>query len=330
MPANLTPQYQKAEDEYRRAQSADERLRCLEQMLQLIPKHKGTEKLQADIKSRIRETRDDVEQEKKASAKKGPSYRFPRQGAGRVILLGAPNSGKSRILESLTKAHPNVADFPFATHEPLPGMMDWEDTTVQLIDTPPISDSHFEAYMTNLVRVADAAVLTFDGRSDDAIEETMTVIQKLEARKTRLSDRTGFDEEDFSILHVRTLMVVTHGGDTDAETRLEFYREAGGRQFETLIVDLDEIDDVESLRNAVYDSLGVVRAYTKRPGKPGEFVDPFSLPAGGTVEDLACLVHREMAEKLKFARIWGSSAHEGQSVGKDHQLADRDMVELHW
>ena len=89
MPANLTPQYSKAEEAYR-GETAQERVECLEQMLQLIPKHKGTEKLQADLKTRLKEAREEVQVEKQAP-KAAKSYRIPRQGAGTVMVIGAPN-----------------------------------------------------------------------------------------------------------------------------------------------------------------------------------------------------------------------------------------------
>ena len=328
MPANLTPQYQKAEEAYRRAQSAQEQVDCLEEMLKLIPKHKGTEKLQADLKSRLKDAKAELQTEKKAP-KRGPSYRFPRQGAGQVVLLGGPNAGKSRILKELTNAEPVVAEYPFATHEPLPGMMPWEDVKVQLIDTPPVTSSHMEPYMTNIVRGADAVLLVMDGSADDAPDETAAVIEQFESRKTLLSNRTGFDEDDFSIVHVQTLFVITRGQDPDCDTRLELFREQMPRPFPTLRVDLDQPADREELRNAIYRLLDVIRVYTKAPGKPPDDGDPFTIPRGGTVEDLATKVHRELAETFKFARVWGESAHDGQTVGREHVLADRDLVELH-
>src|SRR5688572_2380924 len=121
MPANLTPQYAKAEEEYKQAKTPEERLACLKTMYSLMPKHKGTEKLQAELKAKMKELKEEAEQQKK-SGKKGVSYKIPKQGAGQVILLGGPNVGKSRLLSRLTKATPEVAAYPFTTREPQPGM----------------------------------------------------------------------------------------------------------------------------------------------------------------------------------------------------------------
>lgn len=329
MPANLTPMYHKAEEAYRRAQSAEERVACLEEMLRLIPKHKGTDHLQADLKTRLKETRAEVQTEK-AAGKSARSFRIPRQGAGTVILLGSPNAGKSRVLAELTNAEPEVADYPFTTREPLPGMMSWEDVNVQLIDTPPVTESHMESYLTGYVRSADLILLCFDGSSDDAPEQTADVLTQLESRKTHLSTWSGFDEEDMSIVHVKSLLIVSRSDDPEADERLAFFREMRP-EFDLNVypVELNQPDSVEELRHRVYESLGVIRAYTKKPGKPAELVDPFPLPEGSTVEDLALKVHRDLADSLKHAKIWGMSAQDGQTVGRDHVLHDCDVVELH-
>ncbi|MFN0195435.1 MAG: TGS domain-containing protein [Planctomycetaceae bacterium] len=329
MPANLTPQYQKAEVEYRRAQTAEERAQCLELMLKLIPKHKGTEKLQADLKSRLKESKLDVQTEKSSAKKAGKSYRIPRQGAGQYVILGAPNAGKSRLLKELTNAQPVVAPFPFSTHEPMPGMMPWEDVKVQLIDTPPVTDVHLEPYLIGMVRSSDGVLLCFDASDDDAPAATAAVVQQFASRKTILGTHTGFDEEDFSIVHVHTLLVMTHGNDADALLRLEMFKEQVPTPFEIQPVEFDDPASVASLRDRIYRMVDVIRVYTKKPGKPAEMDSPFTIPREGTIEDLAYQVHRELADSLKFARVWGTSAHDGQSVGRDHKLCDKDVVELH-
>ena len=239
MAANLTHAYRKAEEDYRRAQTPAEQVACLENMLTVIPKHKGTEHLQADLKTRLKEARAEVQTETSSPAR-GRSFRIPRQGAGTVVLIGAPNSGRSRIVAELTNAEPEVAVYPFTTREPFPAMMPCEGALVQLIDTPPVADGHVEPYLVNYVRSADLVLLCVDGSSDDAPEETLGVLRQFEMRKTLLSDSTGFDEEDFSTLHVRTLLAVTRGEDPDSAMRIEFLRESLPRELPTLAVELSE------------------------------------------------------------------------------------------
>lgn len=328
MAANLTHAYRKAEEEYRRAQTPAEQVACLENMLTVIPRHKGTEHLQADLKTRLKEARAEAQSEK-TSASKGRSFRIPRQGAGTVVLIGAPNSGRSRIVAELTNAEPEVAVYPFTTREPFPAMMPCDGALVQLIDTPPVADGHLEPYLINYVRSADLVLLCVDGSSDDAPDETLAVLSQFETRKTLLSDSTGFDEGDFSTLHVRTLLAVTRAADFDSATRIDLLRESLSRGIPLLSVELTDHASRELLRQRIFAELGVIRVFTKAPGKPAKFEDPFTVPHGGTVEDLARCVHREFAEKLKFARVWGEGVHDGQSVGRDHVLKEGDMVELH-
>src|ERR671939_540995 len=167
MAVNLTPQYLEAEAEYKRAQTAEQRLACLQKMWALLPKHKASEKLQAELKTKLSEARKEVERERRSPKKGGVSYKVPKQGAGQYVILGAPNSGKSRLLTRLTRATPEVARYPFTTREPHAGMMDWEDVRVQLIDLPPLTAEYLEGYVSSMVRAADAAVLMVDLGDDD-------------------------------------------------------------------------------------------------------------------------------------------------------------------
>jgi ribosome-interacting GTPase 1 len=329
MPANLTPQYAKAEEEYKQAQTAEDKLAALKKMFSLMPKHKGTEKLQAELKSKMSDLKDELEKEKK-SGKKGISYKIPKQGAGQVIILGAPNVGKSRLLSRLTKAAPEVAPYPFTTREPQPGMMAWEDANVQLIDTPPITADYMEGWLSSMVRGADAAVLLVDLADDDGAAHAETVIARLSETKTELAGSSSAPpQEDNRIQRVKTLLVANKIDAPDAELRLELLREALGQRFPVHVISAEHGTGLEDLRTAIYRFLDVIRVYTKHPGKPPDLAAPFTCPTGSTLVELAGIVHRDFVEKLKHARIWGTGVYDGQTVKRDHVLHDKDIVELH-
>jgi ribosome-interacting GTPase 1 len=328
MAVNLTPQYLEAEAEYKRAQTAEERLECLKRMWALVPKHKASEKLQAELKTKLSEAREEAEREKKAP-KKGVSYKIPRQGAGQVILVGGPNGGKSRLLTRLTRATPEVAPYPFTTREPHAGMMEWEDVRVQLIDTPPITADYLEGYLSSMVRSADGALLVVDLGDDDGPLAAEAVVERLAAVKTVLTGQPPTENDDSSIHHTRTLLVANKLDLPGAAERLELVRELFGERFPVQSLDAESGRGLEELRTAIYRMLNVIRIYSKRPGKPPDMDSPFTVPAGSTVLQLAEVVHRDLAEKLKSARIWGTGVFDGQTVTRDHVLHDKDVVELH-
>jgi ribosome-interacting GTPase 1 len=329
MATNLTPQYHEAEEEYKKAQTADEKLACLKKMFQLVPKHKASEKLQADLKTKMSELKSEIDDAKKHPKKVGVSYKFPKQGAGQYIILGAPNAGKSRLLTRLTRATPEVAPFPFTTREPHVGMMEWEDVKIQLIDTPPITPDYMESYVSSLVRAADAAILMLDLGDDDGPFAAEAAIERLAQVKTTLIGEPPAQHEDLAIQHVKTLLVANKIDMDGAADRLEIVREMFGAKFPIQVISAEHGAGMEELRTAIYDCLKVIRVYTKQPGKPADMQSPFTCPIGSTVVEMAALVHRDFADQLKSARIWGSGVHDGQAVGREHILHDKDVVELH-
>jgi uncharacterized protein len=329
MPANLTPQYNKAEEDYKQARTPDEKLACLKRMYTLLPKHKGTEKIQADLKTKMSELKDEVEREKKSGKKAGVSYKIPKQGAGQVVIVGAPNAGKSRLLTRLTKATPEVAPYPFTTREPHPGMMAWEDVFVQLVDTPPITADYLEGWLSSMVRTADAAVLLADVGNDEGPTQVDDVINHLSQTKTVLAGKVAESASDPTIQYVPTLLAANKMDLAESSERLEFLRELYGERFPIYALSAENGSGLEELRNAIYRMLNVIRVYSKEPGKAPDMKAPFTVPVNSTVVTLACKVHRDFAEKLKSARIWGIGVYDGQPVSRDHVLHDRDVVELH-
>lgn len=329
MPANLTPQYHKAEEDYRRATTPEEELKCLQVMLQEIPKHKGTDHLQASLKSKVAKLKREIVAEKKAG-KKSRGFKIPRQGAGTAILLGGPNTGKSQLLASFTRATPEVAPYPFTTTTPLPGMMPWQDVTVQLIDTPPITADFIESYTYGLIRGADLALLLVDLGADEGIEQCQDVLDKLSATKTRLARTSYLDESDVGLSYTQTLLVPNKIDLPEAPQRLELLHELCPTEFDEYIISAQQGTGMEELRDEIYRRMDVVRVYTKLPAaKQADMDRPFTCRRGDTLLDLAGQVHKDYIEGLKFARVWGSAVHDGTTVKGDYVLHDKDVVELH-
>ena len=330
MPANLTHQYLKAETEYRKASTPEEELGCLQVMLRELPKHKGTDKLQADLKRRISEAKKESEQQGKGKGKRGSGFRLPRQGAGRAVIIGGPNAGKSQLLSSLTRATPEIAEYPFTTHQPAPGMMQWEDVTVQLVDTAPITADVFDPITQGLIRSADLILLVVDLGNDDGIDHLQEVLDHLGRTKTQLARDSYLDENDVGLSYTRTFAVLNKMDALDSAERRELLKEFCPLDFEEYAVSAQEPETLESLRHAIYASMDVVRVYTKLPNKKEPDYDrPFMIRRGGTLLEIAQMIHKDFSSSLKHARVWGSEVHDGTTVKGDYVLNDKDVIELH-
>ncbi len=329
MAVNLPPHYHDAEARYQKGRTPEEKLVALREMWVILPKHKASEKVQALLKTKISELTDQVEQEKNGPKKSAPgTFKIPTQGAGQVVFLGPPNAGKSRLLSKLTKANPTVAPYPFTTREPIPGMMDYEDVRVQLIDLPPITADAYEPFITDVTRAADAAVLFLDLSDDDGPAATIATLERLKlARRVLISGRPN--DDDPTIYQLNMLLVANKSDDEAADIRLEIAKETLGTHFPILTVSCETGDGLEALRKAIFELLGVMRVYTKQPGKPPDMSSPFTCPHGSTVSEFAGYVHNDFEDGVKTARVWGSAAFDGQTVGRDHVVKNGDVVELH-
>jgi hypothetical protein len=329
MPANLTPQYKEAEARFRSAASHDAKIEALREMLALLPRHKGTEKLYGDLRKRLAKLEEEGQHTHRGAARHDDPGHVRHEGAGQWVLVGPPNAGKSALLAALTHAHPEVAPYPFTTRVPLAGMMPFEDVQVQLVDTPAVSEQHREPWMSNLVRNADGVLVVADP-ADDMLASGLAAVRELfeRARLVAAGTPAATDPVPFSV--TRPVLVALNKADLDPDGALgAIVREAFDPAWPVHVVSVQRGTGLEALREALYRALGRIRVYSKPPGHPPEKDRPFVLPRGATIEQFAALVHKDIAARLKFARLWGHAAFEGQHVDRHHALEDGDVVELH-
>ena len=328
MPANLTPDYLAAEARFRAAVTTEEKLAALDEMYATIPKHKGTEKLRADIKRRVSKLRDKEKQS--GRGKHTDAFHVEKQGAGQVVLLGLPNSGRLMLLSRLTSAEPEIAKYPYTTRAPMPGMMEFEDVAIQLVDTPPMFGEHTEGGVVSLARNADSVALVLDA-SDNALLDQIEEIREETAKSRTVLTGARSPEADLAPGVVpRPTVLVANKIDLDgAAENLEVLDEVYAGEFDVYPVSARTGEGLEGLRRGLYDSLGIIRVYTKIPGKPPDLARPFTLVKGSTLIDFAAAVHKDFVHHLRFARAWGKHHLDGTRIGHDHVLEDGDVVELH-
>jgi ribosome-interacting GTPase 1 len=337
MPANLTPQYLAAEKRFKDAVTLQEKTEALEEMMATIPKHKGTEKMRADLRRRM--ARLLAEKDKKHGAVKGSDiYAVPREGGAQVLLVGAPNVGKSSLLACLTHATPEIAEYPFTTRIPQPGMMPYENIQIQLVDMPAIAEDFYRPWMGSVLRQADMALLIVDLSSDDLLEEVDGVMRILAGSRIHLKGKRPSPlEPETPGEHFCPALLLANKSDLPAAGDcLHILREFYDVAFEILPVSVLTGQGMEVLPRVIFERLDLVRVYTKAPGKKVDFgTPPYVLKAGSTVLDAARAVHRDFIHALKYARVWSSGpsgrtfVHDGQMVERSYRLKDGDVLELH-
>jgi ribosome-interacting GTPase 1 len=331
MPANLTPQYHEAEERYRQAKTIEEKLAALEEMLAVIPKHKGTEHMQGDIKAKIAKLRRQLEEQRPARGRYQAMYNVEKEGAGQVVLVGPPNAGKSKLLSMLTNAQPEIGDYAFTTQRPYPGMMPYEDIKIQIVDMPPFTEEFTEPWMAAIVRNSDAVLFVVDAGDSSVLERIEEVLNVLYRFRIKLQgwNRPALTEEVGFIVVKRTIFVANKMDLEESQGNLEVISEFYGERFPIEPVSSVNGNGLEHLKEEIFRMLDVIRVYTKVPGKPPDMDAPYVLRKGSTVLDLATMIHKDFAQKLRFARIWGEGKYDGQMVSRDHLLEDRDVLELH-
>jgi ribosome-interacting GTPase 1 len=339
MPANLTPEFKTAQEAFRKARDPKERLEWLREMLRMIPKHKGTDHLQADIKTRIKELTEELAEPKKGGSRHGPSTVIRPEGAAQIALIGPPNSGKSSLHAKLTGSNALSGSYPFTTRFPQPGMLPYEDVYFQLIDLPPLAPEHPVLWIANALQPADACLLVVDLSDPGCVDQVMAIHAILAEKRVTLSEQWDLgiaksDEDDalseLFALCLPTLMITSKADRSPAlQEELAVFQELTGLHYPVITVSTVTGAGLEQIGSWLFHHLGIVRVYTKVPGRPPDRNRPFTVRFGQTVQDVALLIHREFAKSLKYARLWRADQYSGQQVGLDYAVADGDIVELH-
>jgi len=326
MPTNLPPHYFDAEKRYREAKTAPDKIAALEEMLAIMPKHKGTDHLKADLRRKIAKL---MQSGGKKAAIQRAAMTVQKEGAAQVPVIGTPNSGKSSIVKALTNASPTVAEYPFATYTILPGMMEYENIQIQLLDTPPLVPGSTLALLPpNLVR-ADALLVVID-LSGDPLSQMETITSELAGMRIGIGRTADEHDEEEIIRHGKKALIVGNKIDIEgAAENYEMLEELYRDDFPVLAISAARGTGLEELKLSVFKLLEIIRVYTKTPGRKPDMNDPIVLPAGSTLADAATEVHKDFTANLKFARIWGSGKHDGVMAKRDHILQDGDIIELH-
>jgi ribosome-interacting GTPase 1 len=326
MPANLTPQYFKAEERYKAAKDDRERLAALREMLSVMPKHKGTEKLQADIKARIKKLRQASGTKK--GGRRAPMHSVERSGAAQVVLVGPANAGKSRFVADLTNATPEVSPSPFSTWTPTPGIVDVEKIPLQIVDTPPLSTGHTEPWLSDLLRNSDCLLILLDAGSDDILDDWEMLIATLHDLKIQLDTPPPELERPLGTVWPKHVVAANKADRPGAHDRLEILdMVVGGKTVHPFSLETKE--GLPELLQELVRVLDVIRVFTKEPRKEIDYGEPFVVFRGSRVDDVARLIHKELAANLKLVRAWGKRFHDGQPVSRELLLEDGDILEFH-
>lgn len=330
MAANLTPQYHEAEARYRAAKTPEEELAALEEMWRELPKHKSSEKIQAELKKKLSAARKALQGNRKPAAAHADPFAIPKSGAGQVVLVGAPNVGKSSIVGGLTHAHVHIADFPFATVLPAPGMVSYEDVKIELIDTPPVTAEFVPAGFPGLWRSADAIMVVADCSSASVLEDAEMCLRHLAERRIELTKGPRRVANDaVAMLHVPGLLLANKTDAASANENLAVLRELLSSRVRIEPLSTRDSELMARVPRWLFELVHVVRVYAKPPGRKPDLDEPFVLPEGSDVHAMAHRVYRGLEHRIRSARIWGSGVADGQNVQLDHVLQDRDIVELH-
>ncbi len=308
MPINAGYEYGQAEKKVLEAKTLQEKIKALEELLSVSPSHKGAEKLRLEIKTKISKLREKVEKERSKKAG-GFSLSIKKEGAAQVALVGLTNSGKSFILNKLTGAKVEIADYAFTTKMPEIGVMDYNGVKIQLVEVPAIfqgfMDSEKGPSFLSIARSADLVVIVIDGTED--CEKDLKIItgefnKAYVALKKVKQEKTEYE--------IKKCVVVVNKVMKNFKCPYP-------------------VCWVDDLKQGIWNMLDLIYVQTKLPGKKPDW-PPVALKVGSSLLDLAGIVHKDFVKNFKYARIWGKSVkHNSSAVGLEHVLKEGDIVEIH-
>jgi hypothetical protein len=251
-----------------------------------------------------------------------------KEGVAQVVVIGLPNVGKSQLVASITNASPTVAEYPFTTQSAMPGMMEFENIQIQLIDTPPLAPQSIEWWLRHMLIRADA-LLVVVGLNDAPLAQMEDMTAQLDKMRIGIGEKKSEGESEIPSYQKKALII---GNKLDLDHTSQNYIALQNKykgRLPVIAISAKEGTSLEELKRAIYQMLNIIRVYTKAPGEKPDFTDPIVLERGSTLEGAAAQVHKDFARKLKYARLWGSGKHDGLMVKRDHILQDGDVIELH-
>ena len=308
MPTNVPPQYREAEDRFREAKSPQAKMDALQEMLAVMPKHKGTDHLKAQLRARMSKLTAELEGPSRGLRGGRPEpFSLPKEGAGRATLVGLANAGKSLLLSNATGAQTKVGAYALSTQEPVQGMLRYKDIHIQLVDTPPVSNPDTQGRLYGLLRNSDVFVVVVD-LSLDPVSQTREVFSELERWGFHLLGPEQSPDGDTPWLTKPTILV---GNKADQQGALDGFQDvetAFGDDYPVVMASAEERVGLEELGEEIFRALRIIRVYTKSQREKLEEFErtrPVVLAVGSTVAEVAKELHKDLARGFKYAVLWG-------------------------
>ncbi|MEK6843970.1 MAG: GTPase [Nanoarchaeota archaeon] len=299
MPINAGYEYIAAENAYLNAKTLDEKIKCLEEMIKVAPKHKSSENLLAELKTRLKKFKEKKEKNKKIGK---TSQKGIKKEYFQCVLIGLPNSGKSSLLAKLTNAHPKISSYPFTTLHPEIGTMDYQGVKAQIIDMPGIGSENMDQ---GLINSADCLLILIESISD--LEKISPYLSKSQGRRIILINKSDL---------------------LSNEQKRKLEATIKSKKLNAILISTLNNDNIEEIKERIFQQMHVIRIYTKEPGKPAS-KEPIALKQNSTVKDVAESILKGLSNKIKETRLTGpSSKFPNQKVGLSHVLKDKDIIEF--